>query len=168
MGATTIPPLAEPSTREPAELDGAVAVRSYDRYADAKRAVDRLMVGEIPDRRITVIGRGLRWRARAGAGRLIKWSTWMAALVCAAASLIFWGIGAFDGDVAWIGAVIAGGVIGALLGLLVGIGAWLAARFVARVPETGHVAVDHFDVFVEQRQADRARDLLGDDGAAVG
>jgi hypothetical protein len=142
-----------------------IVVRCYSSYQDAKRAVDRLAVARIPPKRVTVFGRGLRWREAFTAPRFMKASATGGAALAAAMALILWSIGGLDTDFTWLTAVLAGATLGAVLGLALGTAAWLLTRRDRTVPETGHVDVDHYEVLVEMSHAERARQLLLDEPA---
>ena len=148
------------SNWRPAPMSERIVVRCYESYEDAKRAVDTLTVGRIPDKRITVFGRGLRWREAFTAGRLTKACALGGAVLAAATALILWSVGALDHGFSWIGSLAAGGVVGALLGLVLGVVAWSVTKRDRAIPETGHVDVDHYEVLVEVDHAERARELL--------
>jgi hypothetical protein len=137
-----------------------IVVRCYDSYQDAKQAVDTLTVGRIPDKRITVFGRGLRWREAFTAGRLAKACALGGAALAAVTALILWSVGALDSGFTWLGSLAAGGVVGALLGFALGVIAWRLTKRDRAIPETGHVDVDHYEVLVAVDHAERARELL--------
>ena len=152
--------IIESPTWSPEPMSERIVVRCYSSYVDAKRAVDRLTVGRIPSRRITVVGRGLEWKHAFTAGRMVKGATAGGALTAGLTALVMWFVGAFDGDVTWLGALVAGAVIGAILGVLIGGIAWAVTRRDNTIPETGHVDVGHYDILVELDEAERARQLL--------
>jgi hypothetical protein len=137
-----------------------VVVRCYQSYQDAKRAVDTLTVGQIPRRRITVFGRGMRWREAFTAERMVKAGALGGAALAATVGLILWSLGALDGSFTWLTGLVAGAAMGGVLGLVLGALAWALTRRDRSVPETGHVDVDHYDVLVEVDHADRAHELL--------
>ena len=56
----------------PEPMSERIVVRCYSSYQDAKRAVDRLAVARIPPKRVTVFGRGLRWRQAFTAHRVLR------------------------------------------------------------------------------------------------
>jgi hypothetical protein len=143
-------------------MNDRIVVRCYSNYQDAKRAVDRLQVASIPRKRITVFGRGLRWREAFTATRLVKAAAVGGAVLAASVALILWAFSGLDNAFSWVGAVLAGAGLGALVGTALGVLAWLATRRDPAVPETGHVDVDHYEVLVEMAHADRARELLAD------
>jgi hypothetical protein len=150
----------ETSTWRPEPMSERIVVRCFGSYADAKRAVDTLTGGRIPDKRITVFGRGLRWREAFTAGRMIKAGALGGAAVAAAAGLILWSFGALDTSFTWLTGLAAGALLGGVLGLALGAGAWALTRRDRSIPETGHVDVDHYEVLVEVDHADRAHELL--------
>jgi hypothetical protein len=150
----------ETSTWRPEPMSEHVVVRCYRSYQDAKRAVDTLTVGRIPPKRITVFGRGLRWREAFTAERMVKAGTVGGAALAAAVGLILWALGALDSSFTWLTGLAAGAVLGGMLGLLFGALASALTRRDRSVPETGHVDVDHYEVLVEVDHADRAHELL--------
>jgi hypothetical protein len=150
----------ETSTWRPEPMSKRVVVRCYRSYQDARRAVDTLTVGQIAPKRITVFGRGLRWREAFTAGRMVRATALGGAALAAAAALILWAFGALDSSFTWLTGMAAGAVLGAVLGLVLGAAAWKLTRHDRSIPETGHVDVDHYEVLVELDHADRARELL--------
>jgi len=150
----------ETSTWRPEPMSERVVVRCYQSYRDAKRAVDTLTVARIPPQRITVFGRGLRWREAFTAERMLKASAIGGAAIAAAVGLILWSLGALDSSFTWLTGLVAGGLLGGMLGLVLGTVAWAVTRRDRSIPETGHVDVDHYEVLVEVDHADRARELL--------
>jgi hypothetical protein len=150
----------ESSTWRPEPMSERVVVRCYRSYQDAKRAVDALTVGRIPPKRITVFGRGLRWREAFTAERMVKAGALGGAAVAAAVGLVLWSLGALDSSFSWLTGLAAGAVLGGALGLVFGALAWALTGRDRSVPETGHVDVDHYEVLVEVDHADRAHELL--------
>lgn len=145
----------------PEPMNERIVVRCYDSYRDAKRAVDQLaVVARIPPKRVTVFGRGMRWREAFTAPRFLKASATGGAALVAAAALILWSLGGLDASFTWLTALLAGGALGGTLGLGLGTAAWRLTQRAQTVPETGHVDVDHYDVLVETSHAERARRLL--------
>jgi hypothetical protein len=150
----------ETTTWRPEPMSERIVVRCFRSYDDAKRAVDTLEVGRIPRKRITVFGRGLRWREAFTAGRLVKAGALGGAALAAAVALILWSLGALDGSFTWLTAMAAGAALGGVLGLVLGSVVWALTKRERSIPETGHVDVDHYEVLVEVDHAERARDLL--------
>jgi hypothetical protein len=150
----------ETSTWHPEPMSERVVVRCYQSYQDATRAVDTLTVGHIPRSRITVFGRGLRWREAFTAERVVKACALGGAVLAAAVGLILWSLGALDSSFTWLTGLVAGAVLGGVLGLVLGALAWALTKRDRSIPETGHVDVDHYEVLVEVDHADRAHELL--------
>lgn len=150
----------ETSSWRPDPMSERMVVRCFQSYEDAKRAVDTLTVGRIPPKRITVFGRGLRWREAFTAGRLVKVGAVGGAALAAAVSAILWSLGALDTSFTWLTALAAGAVLGGALGLVLGTVAWALTKRNRSIPETGHVDVDHYEILVEVDHAGRARELL--------
>jgi hypothetical protein len=148
----------------PRPLSSRVFVRCYRHYGDAKRAYDQLsVVARIPDKRMTVVARGLEWREPLPAGRLFKLSSALAAAVGAVVGLILWALGFTTSGTGWL----AQTVLGALAGLLAGLCLAAAIAWLRRprtgVAETGHVEPREYDILVEEDLATRAREVLGVD-----
>jgi hypothetical protein len=137
-----------------------VRVGRFSRYRDAKRAVDRLRVARIPERRISVLGTGLRWSPPLTAERAARLGAWLGALAGGATLLVLWGMGALAADFSWFSAGLAGAFVGGGVGSLVGLVAWRAARDKRLLPESGHVDVRRYDVLVEPEDLAKARELL--------
>lgn len=150
----------ETSTWRPEPMSERVVVRCYQSYQDARRAVDALTVGRIAPKRITVFGRGLRWREAFTAGRIVRATAFGGAALAAAVAVILWSLGALDSSFTWLTGLAAGALLGGVLGLVLGAVAWRLTRHDRTIPETGHVDVDHYDVLVEAEHADRAREIL--------
>ena len=150
----------ETSTWRPEPMSERIVVRCFESYRDAKRAVDALEVGRIPRKRITVFGRGLRWREAFTPGRMVKASALGGAALAAAVGMILWSFGALDSGFTWFTGLAAGAVLGGVLGAALGAAGWAITKRDRSVPETGHVDVDHYEVLVEVDHAERARELL--------
>src|SRR3954447_1504813 len=87
----------------PRPTSSRVFVRCYRHYGDAKRAYDQLsVVARIPDKRMTVVARGLEWREPLPAGRLFKLSCALAASVGAIVGLILWALGFTTAGTGWL------------------------------------------------------------------
>jgi hypothetical protein len=139
-----------------------VLVGRFSRYADAKRAVDSLRVARVPERRITVNGRELRWHSALTAERAATIGSGVGAAIAALSFLAVWAFGGLAADFTWLTAVFLGGVLGGVAGLIAGLLLWRFTRDVAGLPESGHVDVGRYEVLVEEQDAETARDLLGD------
>jgi hypothetical protein len=152
MAPTTAP---DPTTQQ-------VLVGRFSRYRDLKRAVDSLRVARIPDRRITVLGRGLEWSPPLTAERAARIGGWLGAMIGSGCLLLLALAGAVAADLSWLGATLAGGLLGGLLGIVLGVAFWRICRDNAMLPESGHVEVDRYDLLVNRDDLAKARDLLGD------
>ena len=153
-------PVTSPG-RRPEPMSERVVVRSYPTYHDAKRAVDQLaVVARIPPKRVSVFGRGLRWREAWTAPRFFKGAAAGGAALAGAAALILWALGALDSSFTALTAAAAGIGLGGTLGLVLGAAAWRLTRRDRTVPETGHVDIDRYEVLVESAEAERAREML--------
>ena len=161
MASTTAVPATEHSSEwSPEPMSRRVVIRCFSSYADAKAAVDRLRVARIPDKRITVMGRGLRWRPVLTADRSARLGGVVGVVIAAATALILWSLGGLAADLSWVNALLLGGFAGGAVGLVVGLVSWRLSRNAASVPETGHVDVERFDLLVEEQDARKARELL--------
>ena len=110
----------ETSTWRPEPMSERVVVRCYQSYQDAERAVDTLTVGHIPRKRITVFGRGLRWREAFTAERMVKACAFGGAALAAALGLILWLLGALDSSFTWFTGLVASAALGGVFGLVLG------------------------------------------------
>ena len=150
----------QPADWKPEPMSERTTVRCYRSYQDAKRAVDRLRLARIPDDRITVAGRGLKWRAPLTAERAARLGGVSGIVIAAATALLLWSFGALADGFSWLSAVIAGGFAGGGIGLLAGLAYWHVTHNAKGQPETGHVDVDRYDLLVELDDAPKARKLL--------
>jgi hypothetical protein len=144
----------------PESPDERVLIGSFSRFRDVKRTVDTLAVGRIPEKRITVLGRGLSWNPPLTAERAGRLAAWLGLAAGAATMLLLWSVGSLAADFGWFSAVLAGAVVGAAMGGLIGIVIWRASRDRAVIPETGNVDVRRYEVLVEPDDLPRARELL--------
>jgi hypothetical protein len=156
---TAAEPIGARSWR-PAPMSERVVVRCFDSYQDAKRAVDSLTVARIPRKRITVFGRGMRWREAFSAERFVKASAIGGAALGTLTAIILWALGALDSGFTWFGALVLVGALSTAAGAALGLAAWQLTKRAQAVPETGHVDVDHYELLVEVDHAERARQLL--------
>lgn len=145
----------DPATRQ-------IVVGRFRRYRDLKRAVDSLRVARIPERRITVLGRGLDWNPPLTAERAARLGGSLGAAIGTACVLLLALVGAVAADLSWLGATTAGGLLGGILGVGLGVAFWRFCRDNSMLPESGHVDVDRYDLLVDRGDAAKARSLLGD------
>jgi hypothetical protein len=152
-------PAARGYTPEP--LSSRIFVRCYRHYGDAKRAYDQLrVVAGIPDKRMTVVARGLEWREPLPIGRLYKLSCSLAALTGAAVGLMLWLLGFAGADVDWVTQLVFGALAGLALGFVVATAVARLRRDLTGVAETGHVEPRQYDILVEESLAPAAREVL--------
>ncbi len=159
----TIEPHSRAAGFMPETMSARVFVRCYRRYGDAKRAYDQLrVVGHIPDKRMTVVARGLEWRETLSIARLYKLACGVAALSGAAAAFALWLVGLTSGGTDWLTQTALGASVGVA-------GGFLVASVVARlrnhrgIAETGHVEPRQYDILVEEDFVPVARRVLESD-----
>lgn len=158
---------ADPATTRadwrPDPLPSRVFIRCYRSYQDAKRAYDQLrVVARIPDKQMTVVARGLRWREPLKAGSAMKVGAVAGAIVAGLAGLILWSLGFTDAGTSWSDQTIVAVLAGVLLGGAAG-AAWpVLTRRSLEVPETGHVDPAQYDILVEEEHVPAAHEVLAD------
>jgi hypothetical protein len=149
------------STTAPDPTAPKVLVGRFSRYRDLKRAVDSLRVARIPERRITVLGRGIEWSPPLTAERAARLGGWLGVTIGSSCLLLLALAGAVA-ELSWLGATIAGGAFGGFLGMALGVGFWRVCRDRSLLPESGHVEIDRYDLMVDRDDVPKARRLLGD------
>jgi hypothetical protein len=164
------------STHEQSEQRGAVradaarprarrTIETYDRYADAERAVDFLADNGFPVERVAIVGRDLRIveqvTGRMTLGRAALRGALTGALTGALIGWLFWLFDWFDPVVASGWLIVDGLWFGALVGALFGLLAHAMTggrRDFASVPMT---TADRYELLVDEDVADQAASLLG-------
>jgi hypothetical protein len=144
----------------PSPHDERVLIGRFSRYRDAKRVVDRLCVGRIPEQRITVLGTGITWHPPLTAERAARLGGWLGMAAGALTMLLLWSLGSLAANFSWLSAALAGAFVGAAVGGVVGLLVWWTSRDRGMLPESGHVDVRRYDVLVEPQDLPRAKDLL--------
>ena len=162
MASTMTAPTQTEGGWRPEPMSQRIVVRCYSTYADAKRAVDRLRVARIPDRKITVMGRGIDLRPALTAARAARLGGALGTLVAAATALVLWSLGWLAAELTWLSATLAGGLVGGAAGVVMALVGWRVSRDVGALPEASNVDVSRYDVLVEDEAAERARELLGE------
>ncbi len=149
---------------KPQPLPARVFVRCYRTYQDARRAYDQLrVVARIPDKEMTVVARGLRWREPLKPGTAMRLGALAGAMVAGLAGLILWSLGFTDAGTSWPDQTIVAALAGALVGGAAG-AAWPAVtRRRLEVPETGHVDPVQYDILVEEEHVPKAQEVLATD-----
>ena len=148
----------------PKPLSSRVFVRCYRHYGEAKRAYDQLrVVAGIPDKRMTVVARGLEWREPLSHGALLKLMAGGGAVMGAVVGLVLWLLGFAGSTTDWGSVTLAAALVGTFAGAA-------TAVIVARLREqrrggvqTGHVEPRQYDILVEEPLAAKARDVLAAD-----
>jgi hypothetical protein len=149
------------STTAPDQTARKVLVGRFSRYRDLKRAVDSLRVARIPERRITVLGRGLEWSPPLTAERAARLGARLGGAI-GSISLLLLAIAGAVTQLSWLGATFVGAALGGFLGMAMGVAIWRVSRDRSMLPESGHVEVDRYDLLVERDDVPKARGILGD------
>jgi hypothetical protein len=145
----------------PQPLSSRIFVRCYGSYQEARQAYDRLrVIAHIPDKRMTIVARGLEWYEPLRAGQLLKLGALCGGVVGATSGLLLWALGLADGHTGWLAATVVGAVMGALAAAALALALGWVTREHADVPETGHVAPSQYDILVEEELAPAAREIL--------
>ena len=141
-------------------------VASYDDYAEATRAVDRLSDEGFPVERVAIVGHGLHYveqvQGRVTTGRAALLGAAQGAILGllfgALASLFF----VLDPSPATVLLLLYGLAVGAVLGAVLGALAHLATGGVRDFASVAGMEADRYDVVVDEEFADRAAELLRD------
>jgi hypothetical protein len=147
-------------------VPGAIAVATYDDYADAQRAVDFLADNRFPVDRVTIIGLDLRLEERV-VGRL----TVARAALAGAGTGAWFGLliglllGLFTSE-GWLWVVLIGVGAGALWGAIFGAIAHALTGGRRDFASVSAIRADRYAVLVEPEYADQAVDLLARLGPA--
>ena len=171
--STHQPPPAPGAVRADAALPQARrTIETYDRYADAERAVDFLSDNGFPVERVAIVGRDLRIveqvTGRMTLGHAALRGALTGALTGALIGWLFWLFNWFDPIVASGWLILDGLWFGALVGALFGLLAHAMTggrRDFASVPMT---TADRYELLVDEEVADQAASLLARLGDARG
>lgn len=143
-------------------LDYPMSLAVYDKYADAQRAVDHLSDEEFPVENCMIVGTELRQVERI-TGRL---TTGRIALAGGLSGLwfgVFVGlIFALFGTGSVLGMVVSTAVIGVLFGVVWALIGYAATRGQRDFSSVSAVVATKYEVLVEHKHAQRARELLAD------
>jgi uncharacterized membrane protein len=151
-----------PDTAREVPPERGVLVATYDNYADAQRAVDRLSDEQFPVEHVQIVGRGLTI-VEDVTGRLTKGRAALAGAATGAWFGLFIGllVGLFTTGPEWLGLVLGGVVIGAFWGAVFGFFAHWATGGMRDFASFRGLAAASYDLLVEEGHAARARELLG-------
>lgn len=153
-----------PAGSNPKPLSSRIFVRCYRHYGEAKRAYDALrVVAGIPEKRMTVVARGLEWREPLPTASLVKLTSGAGASVGGVVGLLLWMLGFTASQTSWLTQTMLGGLAGGLAGLLAAAGVAWMRRDRNGVGETGHVEPRQYDILVEEDLAPAAHEVLEPD-----
>ncbi len=137
---------------------------SFDDYADAQRAVDRLSDEGFPVERVTIVGTGLRYveqvTGRLTTGRAALIGATQGAALGALFGLVFGLIFTIDPDPAILLLVLYGLVAGAIAGALLGAITHAATGGTRDFASVAGMRADRYEVVVDDDLADRAASIL--------
>lgn len=165
--SATVPPISElaaenrPAERANADMPLHVAVERFDDVPAAERCLERLRDAGLPDHAVRLVASDVRTgkaARRAGYGEAVKAGLGQGAIFGALLGILWSAAGYADEPMVLIGALL-GAVAGAVLGL--GVHWWEL-----RSDAAGIVEASSFDVLVDERHADEARELLSRDAGS--
>jgi hypothetical protein len=139
-------------------------IASFDDYAEAQRAVDRLSDEGFPVERVTIVGTGLRYveqvTGRVTTGRAALMGAAQGAMLGALFGLVFGLIFTIDPDPALVLLVLYGLVTGAIVGALLGAIAHAATGGTRDFASVAGMQADRYEVVVDDDLADKAASIL--------
>ncbi len=146
---------------KPKPMQARVFIRCYRTYHEARRAYDQLrVVARIPDQKMIVIARGLRWRQPLDVVAAARIGGFAGAVIGGLAGLMLWSLDYTEAGTAWVSQTLVAALAGALVGVIGG-AAWVATtRRSPDVPETGHVDPVQYDILVDEEHVPRAQEVL--------
>ena len=161
MHSTLDPSVADGYQPEP--VSSRIFVRSYHHYGDAKRAHDQLrVVAGIPDKRMTVVARGLEWRETLPVETLYRVACGLATLTGAIVGFALWAIGFAAADVDGLTQTVSAALAGLIIGFAVATTVAWVRHSRPGLAEMGHVEPHRYDILVEEELAPVAREALAD------
>ena len=154
-----------PSRANGSRLAGWQVVASYENYADAQRAVDRLSDAGFPVEHTEIVGRDLRLVERV-TGRMTNARAAAAGATGGAWFGLFIGllVGLFTTGPAWLGLMLGGLLIGAVWGAIFGFLAHWATRGQRDFASIQSLVAGSHDLLVADEYAQQARELLSHPG----
>jgi hypothetical protein len=159
----TLEPSAAAAGVKPEPVSSRIFVRCYRHYGEAKRAYDQLrVVAGIPDRRMTVVARGLEWRETLPVETLYRIACGLATLIGGIVGFALWALGFAAADTDGVTQTVLAGLAGLVVGFVVATAiAWMRRGRAGL--ETGHVEPRQYDILVEEDLAPVAREVLDAD-----
>jgi uncharacterized membrane protein len=143
-------------------------IASFDDYADAQRAVDRLSDAGFPVERVSIVGNGLRYveqvTGRMTTGRAALMGAAQGAALGALFGLVFGLIFTIDPNPALLLLILYGLVSGAIVGALLGAIAHAATGGTRDFASVAGMQVERYEVTVDDDLADRAAGILRSPG----
>jgi hypothetical protein len=149
----------QPSASVP--LPRGTAVGTYETYAEAQRAVDRLSDAGFPVEHARIVGHDLKL-VETVTGRLTKGRAAAAGAASGAWFGLFIGllVGLFTTGPEWLGLVLGGLLIGAFWGAVLGFFAHWATQGRRDFSSLTGLVAARYEVLVDDAHAGRARELL--------
>jgi hypothetical protein len=142
------------------------AIASFDRYAEAERAVDFLADRRFPVERVSIVGRDLEYveqiTGRMTYGRAALNGALTGALIGALVGWLFGLFAWFDPIVSAFWLALDGLWFGALLGALMGLLLHALSGGRRDFSAVGGMRANRYDVLVDEAVADEAEHLLGE------
>ncbi len=155
---------ASPGLRASTDAGSRRTIASFDDYADAQRAVDRLSDEGFPVERVTIVGTGLRYveqvTGRMTTGRATLMGATQGATLGALFGLVFGLIFTIDPNPALLLLVLYGLAAGAIAGALLGAITHAATRGMRDFASVAGMQADRYEVVVDDDLADRAASIL--------
>jgi hypothetical protein len=140
-------------------------VASFDNYAEAERAVDRLADLDFPVERVAIIGQDLRTVEQVTGKMNYPRAAWRGAVSGAVpGALIGWIFGLFD----WVNPLITGLllalyglILGAIIGAVIGVALYAMQRGSRDFESVTVMSPRRYEVVVDDEVAEQAAGLLG-------
>ncbi len=155
---------ASPGLRASTDTGSRRTIASFDDYADAQRAVDRLSDEGFPVERVTIVGTGLRYveqvTGRMTTGRATLMGATQGATLGALFGLVFGLIFTIDPNPALLLLVVYGLAAGAIAGALLGAITHAVTRGMRDFASVAGMQADRYEVVVDDDLADRAASIL--------
>lgn len=161
----TTQPNALSAVRARLALEYPMSLGTFDKYEDAQRAVDKLSDSDFPVQNCLIVGTELKQLERI-TGRL----TWGRVLLGGALSGVWLGLfvglifALFDGQNSVVALVLSTTIFGAIFGAIWGAITYAATSGHRDFSSVSLIVPSKYEVLVEHRFAQQARDILGPAG----